>query len=161
MYPCSKEPHGMAPHRIRTPARGALVALAAAGAFLLVPAAPLAAQAHDHHGAHASSVNVAGSWAFSVVTENGTGTPRIVLEQNGSELGGTYSSARMGTRRLRGAITGDTIRFSIAPGPEGGDVTMMFIGTLSGPDAMVGVVDYGAGMGGATFSARKESPDGI
>lgn len=110
-------------------------------------------------GQDAPPPSVAGSWIFSVTTENGTGTPRVTLEQNGTEVTGFYSSPRLGSRRLLGEMRGDTLTFRIAPGPDGGGVIMTFTGVLAGPDVIEGSADF-SGMGGATFSARRETPPG-
>lgn len=124
-----------------------------AAAFLSLAVLPVAASAQ------APARDVTGTWIFTVVTENGTGTPTVVLEQRGEEVTGSYSSDRMGTRRLQGTLRGDTLSFRLAPSPEGGDVILHFIGILEGHDAISGTVDFG-GLGGATFSARRRPPPG-
>jgi len=69
-----------------------------------------------------------GTWDFAVVTENGTGTPTVVLKQEGTKVSGTYESGRMGVRALKGTIAGDSISFAL----EGGDspVTLVFRGAI-------------------------------
>lgn len=102
-------------------------------------------------------VDLSGSWTFTVVTENGTGTPAVVLEQDGSEVIGTYASPRLGTRRLVGTVQGDTLTFRLAPGEGGADVIMTFTGTIQDDGDIAGTVDFG-GMGGAAFRARRTVP---
>ena len=46
--------------------------------------------------------DVAGDWALTVETDQGTTTPSVMLEQNGSELTGHYSSETLAARGRRG-----------------------------------------------------------
>ncbi len=95
-------------------------------------------------------VNVTGKWTFSVVTENGTGTPAVTLKQTGETLTGTYESRMLGPRDLEGTVKGDSIRFVL----KGGEVALAFMGVIDSPTTMRGLVDF-AGQGGATFTAKK------
>lgn len=131
--------------RLCGPAPHLLVALGLS--LLLLPAAT---------SAQAPAADLSGRWTFTVTTENGTGTPRVVLEQDGSEVTGTYSSDRMGTRRLEGTVHGDTLTFRLAPA-EGAMVILTFTGVLQPDGTLAGSADFG-GMGGATFTARREDP---
>jgi hypothetical protein len=104
--------------------------------------------------------NLTGAWAFSVVTDNGTGTPDVTLLQEDEVLTGTYTSPRMGLRRLEGTVRGDSIQFQLETDPEAG-VVMTFIGSVQADGSLAGIVDFG-GMGGATFTARRRpAPDGV
>jgi hypothetical protein len=98
--------------------------------------------------------DVSGSWIFTVVTENGTGTPAVTLEQEGERIRGTYSSDRLGDRPLQGTMKGDTLTFVLMPGADGMGVPLTFVGTLRGDGSIHGAVDFD-GMGGATFTARR------
>lgn len=113
--------------------------------------------------AFASSVAVAaviahdltGTWDFEVVTENGTGTPTVKLEQKGDSLTGTYESRMMGVRALKGTVKGDSVKFALATSGEA-TVVLSFLGIIKDADHLEGVVDFG-GMGGAAFKgARKK-----
>jgi hypothetical protein len=115
---------------------------------LLIGAPPAAAQD--------PAPDLSGIWIFTVVTENGTGTPTVTLTQDGDAITGTYSSQRMGTRRLAGTVKGDTLTFRLAADPSA-DVTMTFIGTIQPDGSLEGFVDFG-GMGGANFTARRQPP---
>ncbi len=115
-------------------------------AALLLVVSPAAAQ---------QSVDVTGTWAFSVTTENGTGTPTVVLKQEGEKVTGTYESARMGVRELEGTIKGNAIRF-VLKGSGGGAPTLTFIGVGADKDHMNGELDMG-GMGSATFTGQRKS----
>ena len=97
-------------------------------------------------------VDLTGTWAFSVVTANGTGTPTVTLKQDGAKLTGTYTSSRMGTRPLSGSVKGDSVSFVL----EGGEVPLTFMGVVVDANAMKGIVDF-AGEGGATFTASRNT----
>lgn len=125
-----------------------LLALLAGVVAVLLPArAPLAAQ---------QAPNVTGKWAFSVVTENGTGTPTVVLKQDGEKLTGTYESPRLGVRELEGTIKGRDVKFVLSNGGNADMPTLTFIGVVVGTDEMKGDLDMG-GMGSATFTAKRSS----
>lgn len=91
--------------------------------------------------------DVTGKWAFSVVTENGTGTPTVVLKQEGDKITGTYESARMGVRNIEGNMKKDSIFFAL----KGGEVELKFVGVVVDADNMKGMVDF-AGQGSASFT---------
>ena len=95
-------------------------------------------------------VDVTGKWTFAVVTENGTGTPAVVLKQEGEKLTGTYESARMGVRPIEGTVKKDSINFAL----KGGEVELRFIGVVVDKDNMKGIVDL-AGQGSATFTGTR------
>ncbi|MEK0431270.1 MAG: hypothetical protein RL139_1074 [Gemmatimonadota bacterium] len=100
--------------------------------------------------------DLTGIWDFSVVTENGTGTPTVTFKQDGATLTGTYESSRMGVRPFRGTVTGDSLRFTLAPAAEGG-VMLTFVGVIIGDDLVKGDVDF-QGMGSATFTGARRKP---
>ncbi|HMS04078.1 MAG TPA: hypothetical protein PKE51_13935 [Gemmatimonadaceae bacterium] len=111
-------------------------------ALLLASVAGTAAAALVH--------DLTGNWTFSVVTENGTGTPAVTLKQAGDKLTGTYESRMMGARAFNGAVKGDSVTLTLDPnGPDG--VALVFKGLIVSPDTLRGLVDFG-GMGGATFT---------
>ena len=101
--------------------------------------------------------DLAGTWDFSVVTENGTGTPVIVIKQEGAKITGTYESGRFGVRAISGAVSGDTLRFVLAPASEGG-VALTYVGRILSADLVKGEVDF-QGMGSASFTGtRRRAP---
>ena len=95
--------------------------------------------------------DLTGKWAFSVVTENGTGTPTVTLKQRGDSLTGTYSSSRMGERPIVGVVRKDSVDFVL----KGGDVELRFVGAIIDDNNLKGVLDM-AGNGQATFTAKRE-----
>ncbi len=98
------------------------------------------------------AVDLTGKWTFSVVTENGTGTPAVTLKQEGEMLTGTYESARMGSRPIAGTVKKDSIDFVL----KGGEVELRFMGVIVDKDNVKGVVDFG-GNGGATFTGKRDA----
>ncbi len=98
--------------------------------------------------------DLTGSWAFEVVTENGTGTPTVKLKQEGLALTGTYESRMLGVRALKGSVKGDSIKFDLAPGGDA-QITLSFAGVIVDADHLKGTVDFG-GQGGATFSGTRQ-----
>jgi hypothetical protein len=101
----------------------------------------------------ASAADVAGTWNLTVQMSAGTGTPTLVLVQNGEDLTGTYTG-RMGAAPIKGTLKGNAIEFSFTvAGPMGsGDVT--YKGTVDGA-AMSGTVNLGP-MGDGTFTGKKQ-----
>ena len=49
--------------------------------------------------------DVAGDWALTVETDAGTTTPSVVLEQDGADLTGHYSSETLGEADVTGSVT--------------------------------------------------------
>ena len=101
------------------------------------------------------AVDLSGTWSFSVVTENGTGTPTVTLKQEGAKLTGTYSSTMMGLRALEGSVKGDSLQFVLSNGGNADAPTLTFIGAAVDKDNLKGIVDFG-GMGSATFTAVRK-----
>jgi hypothetical protein len=123
-----------------------LFVLLAALVAIVVRPAPVAAQA---------PADLTGKWEFAVVTENGTGTPTVVLKQDGEKLTGTYESSRMGVREIEGTVKGTAVRF-VLKGAADGAPTLTFIGTVVDKDNLKGELDMG-GMGSASFTGRRAS----
>jgi hypothetical protein len=120
----------------------------AASALLLLAVVTVSASA-----ATAWLHDLTGSWTFSVVTENGTGTPAVTMKQEGEKLTGTYESRMLGPRAFAGTVKGDSVNFTLeANGPDG--VALIFKGVVVNADSVRGIVDFG-GMGGATFTGSR------
>lgn len=113
-------------------------------AALALPATLLVAQR--------AAADLTGNWAFAVVTENGTGTPAVVLKQKGDSLSGTYESSRMGILQLAGTVKGNAFTFAVA---TGGGTTLTFKGTIVDADHVKGDVDF-AGQGSASFTGERK-----
>jgi hypothetical protein len=98
------------------------------------------------------AVDLTGTWAFSVVTENGTGTPTVVISQKGDSLTGSYESARMGQVAFKGFVKDNAFTFDVN---TSGGATLTFKGVIVDADHVKGDVDFG-GQGGATFTGERK-----
>ena len=74
--------------------------------------------------------DVAGDWALSVDTEQGTTTPSVMLEQNGTELTGHYSSESLGEADVKGTVNGKDVTFSLTADLGGQSIEVTYTGTL-------------------------------
>ena len=99
--------------------------------------------------------DLTGTWDFSVVTENGTGTPTVMLKQAGEKLTGTYESRMLGVRALEGTVKGDSVKFALATSGES-NVVLTFYGVIVDANNLQGTVDFG-GMGGASFTGVRQA----
>jgi hypothetical protein len=105
-------------------------------------------------GAVAHAADVAGTWTLTVVTEAGTGTPTLVLAQDGNRLTGTYTG-RFGASPVTGTSDGDAIEFAFtASGPFGMSAKVTYTGTVAG-DTMSGSMAMGDRAGG-TFTGKRQ-----
>jgi hypothetical protein len=105
-------------------------------------------------GAQEKPANVAGSWALTVETANGTGTPTLTLQQEGERLTGTYSSQVFGEQKVTGSIKGNSITFAFTAAIEGNNITVTYTGTVDAA-AMKGKVTLGD-LGEGTFTGKKQ-----
>jgi hypothetical protein len=96
---------------------------------------------------------VAGTWALTVETSAGTGTPTVVLQQDGESLSGTYRG-RFGTHPLTGTLKGDAIMFAFTVSGPMGSAEVTYTGTVAG-DTMKGTLRMGEQAGGR-FTGRRQ-----
>ncbi len=119
-------------------------------------AAIIAALALSATAALAATVfhDLTGTWAFEVITENGTGTPTVKFEQKGDALTGTYDSRMLGLRQLKGSVKGDSVKFELSAGGDA-SIVLSFAGVIVDADHLRGTVDF-AGQGGANFTGTRQ-----
>jgi hypothetical protein len=113
--------------------------------FTLVPAA----------GA-AETAKVAGEWAITVESPQGTANPSVVFKQDGETLSGTYKG-RFGETALKGTVKGNDIKFSFTISPQGQDLVIEYAGAVDG-DTMKGKAKFGE-YGEGNFTAKKKAAD--
>lgn len=101
-----------------------------------------------------SPADVAGAWALTVETGQGTGTPSVTLKQDGEKLTGTYSSQVFGEQQITGTIKRNAVTFSFTGSVEGNTLTVTYSGTVE-KDSMKGKVALGD-LGEGTFTGRKK-----
>jgi hypothetical protein len=126
-----------------------LVGMGAVGLVLLTMTAATLAQEKQE------KIDVTGTWAFEVQTENGTGTPTLTFKQDGEKLAGHYSSQMLGEAELTGTVKGQAIEFSVAANVQGNAITLTFTGTVETRDSMKGKVSF-AGFGEGTFTGTRK-----
>jgi hypothetical protein len=98
--------------------------------------------------------DVAGVWALTVETSQGTGTPTVTFKQDGEKLTGTYSSQVFGEQQVTGTIKGLSITFSFTGSIGGAAVSVTYSGTVE-KDTMKGKVTIGD-LGEGTFTGKKK-----
>jgi hypothetical protein len=94
--------------------------------------------------------DVAGDWALMVDTDAGPTTPSVVLEQDGTELTGHYSSETLG----EADVTGSEVRFSFSASAQGFDLDVSYTGTLQDDGTLSGEISLGE-AGGGTFTGKR------
>jgi hypothetical protein len=102
-----------------------------------------------------SKIDVTGTWAFTVQTDAGGGTPTVTLKQDGEKVTGHYSSQNLGEADLTGTVKGREIKFTFNADAQGTTLTVTYTGTIENKDSMKGSVDLG-GMAQGTFTARRQ-----
>jgi hypothetical protein len=98
--------------------------------------------------------DVAGVWAFTIQTGNGTGTPTVTFKQDGEKLTGTYDSPLLGTHEFTGSIKGNAITFGFEAAIEGNAIKLTYTGTVD-KDTMKGTVVFGE-LGEGTFTGTRK-----
>jgi hypothetical protein len=104
--------------------------------------------------AHAAEeVSVAGTWQMEVQTEQGTGSPKFVLEQNGETISGTYEG-QLGQAPVKGTVKGNAVEMTYVVSGGGQELEVKYAGTIEG-DTMKGTVSLGQ-LGEGTFTGKKQ-----
>ena len=105
-------------------------------------------------GHYSDASRRAGDWALTVETDAGTTTPSVVLEQNGTELTGHYSSEQLGEADVKGTVSGNKVEFSLNASAGGYDIEVTYTGTLLDDGTLSGEISLG-GYGGGTFTGKR------
>ena len=101
----------------------------------------------------AKPADLTGTWGLEVTTAAGTGTPTVVLKQEGEKLSGQYSG-QLGESAVTGTVKGNEFTFSFSVTIEGNNGTVIYTGTHDN-GTMKGTVSL-AGMGDGTFTGKKK-----
>ena len=96
-----------------------------------------------------SGQDLSGRWVLSVELDAGSGDAVFVLEQDGTEISGSYTGV-LGEQQVTGSLDGDTFEWSFSS--EAGRV--QFSGTIDG-DAVRGTCTYGQ-LGEGTFVGERD-----
>jgi hypothetical protein len=105
--------------------------------------------------AQTNKIDVSGTWAFTVQTSMGTGSPTITLKQDGEKLTGHYSSATLGEADLTGSVKGKDLKFTFTANVQGTSLVVTYTGTIEDKDTLKGTLDLG-GMAQGTFTAIRK-----
>ncbi len=105
-------------------------------------------------GAGQAAADVAGDWALTVETDQGTTAPSVTLEQNGSELTGHYSSETLGEATVTGSVNGNEVRFSLEAEVQGFGLEVVYTGTVQSDGTLTGQIALGD-LGGGTFTGKR------
>ena len=99
--------------------------------------------------------DVAGDWVLTGETDGGGPfTSNVVLEQNGTELTGRYSSDAVGEAELKGSVSGNDFMWSLSADLGGQSLELTYTCTLQDDGTISGQLDLG-GYGGGTFTGKK------
>ena len=63
--------------------------------------------------ASAWAADVSGTWQITVETNQGTGTPTMVLAQKGEEITGTFNSQILGQAKITGTVKGNAAQIQL------------------------------------------------
>jgi hypothetical protein len=117
-----------------------------------VAVATLAAVAAN--AGQAPKADLTGKWMFNVETTAGSGTPSIILKQDGDKLTGHYSG-QLGEADLTGTVKGAEFTFKFNVDAQGNNLECTYKGTAESKDALKGTVNI-AGLADGTFTAKKQ-----
>jgi len=121
--------------------------MVAAMAMVIGLSSPVAAQA--------VKIDVSGTWAFTVQTDAGTGSPTVTLKQDGADLTGHYSSTTLGEADLKGSVKGKDLKFTFTADVQGTALEVTYTGTIEDKDTLKGTLDLG-GYAQGTFTAKRK-----
>ena len=99
--------------------------------------------------------DVAGDWVLTGEPDGGGPfTSNVVLEQNGTELTGRYSSDAVGEAELKGSVSGNDFMWSMSADLGGQSIELTYTCTLQDDGTLSGQLDLG-GYGGGTFTGKR------
>lgn len=114
-----------------------------AAALLVALASPVSAQ-----------VDMTGTWNFDVDVQGQVTNPSMTLQQNGTQITGTYSSPTLGDADVTGTVEGNrvTVTFEVDFGGQVG--TVSYSGTVNSAGLWSGDFSL-AGLADGTFVGEK------
>ena len=104
----------------------------------------------------AVAADVTGNWQLTVETSQGTGTPTVVLQQQGEKLSGTFNSQILGEVKLTGTVKGNAIEFAFEGDAGGQTMKVAYKGTIDSPTSMQGTAVYTGFEDNVKWSAVKK-----
>lgn len=100
------------------------------------------------------AADVTGTWYFAVELSVGSGSPTLVLKQEGNKVTGTYSGT-LGEAPVKGNVDGDKVEIMFETETAGQKFKVTYTGTVKDDKEMSGKVAYGE-IGEGTFTAKKK-----
>lgn len=104
----------------------------------------------------ALAADVSGTWQITVETNQGSGSPTVLLQQQGETLTGTFHSQLFGEVKITGSVKGNAIQFGFEGDAGGQTMQVTYKGTIESPTAMKGTAVYAGFDDKATWSAAKK-----
>jgi len=104
----------------------------------------------------AVAADVSGTWQLAVETSQGTGTPSVILKQDGEKLTGIFNSQILGEVKLTGTVKGNAIEFSFEGDAGGQTIKVNYKGSIESPSTMKGTAVYAGFEDKATWTATKK-----
>ena len=102
------------------------------------------------------AADVSGTWQLTVETSQGSGSPTLVLQQQGEQLTGTFNSQIFGEAKITGSVKGTAIEFSFEGDAGGQTLKVSYKGVIESATAMKGTAVYAGFDDHATWSATKK-----
>jgi autotransporter translocation and assembly factor TamB len=101
-----------------------------------------------------AQVDMTGTWVFDVDVQGQVTNPSMTLQQNGTQITGTYSSPTLGDADVTGTVEGNrvTVTFEVDFGGQGG--TVSYSGTVNSAGLWSGDFSL-AGLADGTFVGEK------
>lgn len=104
----------------------------------------------------AFAADVSGTWQVTVETNQGSGSPIVVLQQQGEKLTGTFNSQVFGEAKITGSVKGNAIEFGFEGDAGGQTIKVIYKGVIESPTVMKGTAVYAGFDEKATWSATKK-----
>jgi len=104
----------------------------------------------------ASAADVSGTWQLTVETSQGSGTPTLILKQDGEKLTGTFTSQIFGEAKITGTVKANVIEFAFSGDAGGQTLQVNYKGTVESATAMKGTAVYAGFDDKATWTATKK-----
>jgi hypothetical protein len=103
----------------------------------------------------ASAADISGMWQLVVETNRGTGSPKMMLHQQGEQITGTFSSRILGESDFTGTVKGNVIEFRFEGDVQGRLIRVSYKGKIESPTTMKGIAVYEGLDVRATWSATR------
>ena len=104
----------------------------------------------------AFAADVSGVWQLVVETNRGTGSPKMMVQQQGEQITGTISSRILGESTITGTVKGNVVEFGFEGELQGKLIKVSYKGKIESPTTMKGTAVYDGLDVKATWSATRK-----